>query len=355
MPAFSGALLSRQVANVITTFVAPETSGGGSDAFINAFHQHKGEIRKRVAPIKLIVSVLTLGSGGSGGREGPTMQIGAAVGSLVGRLLRLTARERRLLLVAGNRKGYTAWPLSFASPLGAALLAVLAKYSIATTSEARCADPCHFGQRFHVVLDLRDCVSGHGALVRPCSELSVPAEAIAALHSHGRAALVGGAAVHPNAAACTRSVCQNPRAAVGQARDRRVVPRRRCRCVDLAGQPELDAATPRRRDSGRRLRRRTRGDHGCTMVARWLVERGASGGACHRQDAGHFVHDRLGRQRRRLCAFVGDRWALGRCVWTRRADLVGSDARSRRVRARGDGDVLRWAGARPSQFCGDGV
>jgi CIC family chloride channel protein len=116
-----GALL----AGVIGYFAAPETLGGGSDAFINAFHQHKGEIRRRVAPIKLLTSVLTLGAGGSGGREGPTMQIGAALGSLVGRAMRLTTRERRILLVAGTAGGMAA---IFRTPLGAALLAVEALY-----------------------------------------------------------------------------------------------------------------------------------------------------------------------------------------------------------------------------------
>src|SRR5262249_32658840 len=113
------------LAGVISHFVAPETRGGGGDAFIAAFHLHKGSIRKRVAPVKFIASVLTLGSGGSGGREGPTMQIGAAVGSLVARALKLTVRERRLLLVAGTAGGMAA---IFRTPLGAALLAVEALY-----------------------------------------------------------------------------------------------------------------------------------------------------------------------------------------------------------------------------------
>ena len=102
-------------------FLAPETRGGGSDAIIEAFHQKNGIVRKRVAFVKGLVSALTLGSGGSGGREGPTMQMGGAIGSLVGQLLRVTERERRLLLVAGTAAGMAA---VFRTPLGAALLAV---------------------------------------------------------------------------------------------------------------------------------------------------------------------------------------------------------------------------------------
>jgi CIC family chloride channel protein len=105
----------------ISTWLAPETRGGGSDAIIEAFHRKGGLVRKRVAFVKGIVSILTLGSGGSGGREGPTMQMGGALGSLVGQSLRVTERERRILLVAGTAAGMAA---VFRTPLGAALLAV---------------------------------------------------------------------------------------------------------------------------------------------------------------------------------------------------------------------------------------
>jgi CIC family chloride channel protein len=105
----------------ISTLFAPETRGGGSDAIIDAFHNDDGVVRRRVPIVKTIASVLTLGLGGSGGREGPTMQIGGALGSLVGRALNVTKRERRILLVAGTAAGMAA---VFRTPLGAALLAV---------------------------------------------------------------------------------------------------------------------------------------------------------------------------------------------------------------------------------------
>ena len=111
-----GALLGGLVSQL-----APETRGGGADAIIEAFHQHKGNVRRRVPFLKAIVSILTLGFGGSGGREGPTMQMGGSIGSVVGRYLRVTERERRILLVAGTAAGMAA---VFRTPLGAALLAV---------------------------------------------------------------------------------------------------------------------------------------------------------------------------------------------------------------------------------------
>jgi CIC family chloride channel protein len=100
---------------------APEVAGGGADTIIDAFHEGDGLARKRSIPAKFVASALTLGSGGAGGREGPTMQIGGAIGSVVGQLLRVTPRERRILLVSGVAAGISA---VFRTPLGAALLAI---------------------------------------------------------------------------------------------------------------------------------------------------------------------------------------------------------------------------------------
>jgi CIC family chloride channel protein len=100
---------------------APEIRGGGADAIIEAFHSRRGYVRRRVPLLKALASILTLGFGGAGGREGPTMQMGGAVGSIIGSYLRVTDRERRILLVAGTAAGMAA---VFRTPLGAALLAV---------------------------------------------------------------------------------------------------------------------------------------------------------------------------------------------------------------------------------------
>ena len=104
---------------LLTWWLAPEASGGGGDATIEAYHRG-GLIRRRVIPVKGIAAILALSAGGSGGREGPTMQIGAAIGAAVGRLLPTRRAERRILLVAGIAAGISA---VFRTPLGAALLA----------------------------------------------------------------------------------------------------------------------------------------------------------------------------------------------------------------------------------------
>lgn len=118
-PAFGAALSG------LMSTLAPETRGGGGDAMIDAFHHGGGMIRRRVMWIKGVASVLTLGAGGAGGREGPTMLIGGALGSAVSRWLGLADRERRILLVAGVAAGIAA---VFRTPLGAALFAAEVLY-----------------------------------------------------------------------------------------------------------------------------------------------------------------------------------------------------------------------------------
>jgi CIC family chloride channel protein len=104
---------------ILTTWLAPEAAGGGGDATIDAYHRSR-VIRGRVIPVKGLASILALSTGGSGGREGPTMQIGAAIGAVAGRLLPASRSERRVLVVAGVAAGISA---VFRTPLGAALLA----------------------------------------------------------------------------------------------------------------------------------------------------------------------------------------------------------------------------------------
>lgn len=105
--------------------LAPEVRGGGGDAMIAAFHQRGGAIRRRVILLKPLVSIATLGTGGAGGREGPTMQLGGAIGAWIGSLLPSTERERRVLMIAGVAAGLSA---VFRTPLGAALLAIEVLY-----------------------------------------------------------------------------------------------------------------------------------------------------------------------------------------------------------------------------------
>ncbi|HTZ62349.1 MAG TPA: chloride channel protein [Thermoplasmata archaeon] len=98
---------------------APEIEGHGTDQTIRAFHRGRGVVRYRVPPLKFIASVLTIGTGGSGGREGPTAQIGSGLGSFLARPLGLSTQERRVAMMAGVGAGIGA---IFKAPFGAALL-----------------------------------------------------------------------------------------------------------------------------------------------------------------------------------------------------------------------------------------
>lgn len=133
--------------------LAPEAEGHGTDAAIAAFHYRQGRIRPRVPVVKLIASALTIGTGGSGGREGPIAQIGAGLGSFVGNLFRLRPAERRILMAAGVGAGVAA---IFRAPLAGALFAAEVLYRstdfesevIVPAALASTAAYCTFGMVF---------------------------------------------------------------------------------------------------------------------------------------------------------------------------------------------------------------
>jgi H+/Cl- antiporter ClcA len=99
---------------------APEAEGHGTDAAISAVHHNPRGVRLRAVIVKIIASALTIGSGGSGGREGPTGQISAGFGSLATRILDLEPADGRVLVATGIGSGIGA---IFGAPLGGAVLA----------------------------------------------------------------------------------------------------------------------------------------------------------------------------------------------------------------------------------------
>jgi len=109
------------IAGFITYTWAPETAGQGTDSMIASFHRTKGQIRTRVPFLKALTSIITIGSGGSAGYEGPTAQIGSGLGSIVAQLFKVPEKMSKLLLLAGTAAGLGA---IFRAPLGGALSAV---------------------------------------------------------------------------------------------------------------------------------------------------------------------------------------------------------------------------------------
>ena len=114
--AAGGALLGA----ILVYRFAPEAEGHGTDAAISAVHHDPRGVRLRAVVVKLVASALTIGSGGSGGREGPTGQISAGFGSLLARVLDLDAVDARVAVATGIGAGIGS---IFGAPLGGAVLA----------------------------------------------------------------------------------------------------------------------------------------------------------------------------------------------------------------------------------------
>jgi CIC family chloride channel protein len=105
---------------------APEAEGHGTDTAVKAFHKDGGKIRARVVPIKILASAITIGSGGSAGREGPTALFSAGFGSIYAGLTHRSEKDRSLLVLIGMAAGLSA---IFRSPIGTAIFAVEVLYS----------------------------------------------------------------------------------------------------------------------------------------------------------------------------------------------------------------------------------
>lgn len=121
------------VGGFLVAKLAPETGGGGNDSVIASYHYEAGQMRWRVPFVKLIASAITLGTGGSAGREGPAAQLSAGFGSIVGELLNLNTSERRRCVLIGMGAGIGA---IFRAPLGGAILATEMLYREDIESDA---------------------------------------------------------------------------------------------------------------------------------------------------------------------------------------------------------------------------
>ena len=114
------------IAGILVYTWAPEAEGHGTDTAVKAYHHAGGFIRARVAPLKMLASAITIGSGGAAGREGPTALISAGIGSIYGTITKRSEEDRRSLLLIGMASGLSA---IFRSPIGTAFFAVEVLYS----------------------------------------------------------------------------------------------------------------------------------------------------------------------------------------------------------------------------------
>ncbi len=115
-------------------FGAREAKGHGVPEVMEAVALRSGLIRKRLVVIKSLASALTIGTGGSVGREGPIVQIGSAIGSTIGQLTKVSADRLRTLVGCGAAAGIAA---TFNAPIAGSMFAleiILGDFGVATFS-----------------------------------------------------------------------------------------------------------------------------------------------------------------------------------------------------------------------------
>jgi CIC family chloride channel protein len=109
------------IAGPIIAFFASEAKGHGVPEVMQAIALRGGRIRPRVVVAKIAASAICIGSGGSAGREGPIVQVGAALGSTLGQWLNLSANRIRNLVACGAAAGIAA---TFNAPIAGVIFAM---------------------------------------------------------------------------------------------------------------------------------------------------------------------------------------------------------------------------------------
>lgn len=127
-------IIGGAIVGPVVWFFAREAKGHGVPEVMEAVALRGGFIRKRVVVVKALVSAVCIASGGSVGREGPIVQIGSAIGSVFGQVLRVSADRMRTLVGCGAAAGIAA---TFNAPIAGVMFAmeiILGEFGIATFS-----------------------------------------------------------------------------------------------------------------------------------------------------------------------------------------------------------------------------
>lgn len=114
-------MIAGLVAGLMIQYLAPEIQGGGVPHVMEAISLRRGRVRRRVAPTKMAASSITIGTGGSVGREGPIVQIGASIGSTIGRWFQMADEDVSILVASGAAGGISA---VFNTPIAGAMFAI---------------------------------------------------------------------------------------------------------------------------------------------------------------------------------------------------------------------------------------
>ena len=118
-------ILMPVIGGIIVGFMAkygtPKIKGHGIPEAMEAVLVNRSRIQPRVAILKPLSAAIAIGTGGPFGAEGPIIQTGGAIGSLIGQLLHTTASERKVLLASGAAAGMSA---TFNTPIAGVILAI---------------------------------------------------------------------------------------------------------------------------------------------------------------------------------------------------------------------------------------
>lgn len=114
-------LIGGLIVGPLIYYVSHEVRGGGVPEVMACMAVQGGRMRWRVAFVKIVTSAITIGSGGSAGREGPMVQIGGGIGSIVGQFLKMSDERIKTLVAAGAAGGISA---AFNAPIAGAMFAL---------------------------------------------------------------------------------------------------------------------------------------------------------------------------------------------------------------------------------------
>jgi CIC family chloride channel protein len=114
-------IVGGQIVTFLITNFAPEARGHGVPEVMDAIYYKEGVIRPIVAVVKSLASALSIGTGAAVGREGPIIQIGSAIGSTLGQIVRMAPWQRITLVAAGAGAGIAA---TFNTPIGGVMFAI---------------------------------------------------------------------------------------------------------------------------------------------------------------------------------------------------------------------------------------
>lgn len=121
----AGIIIVPVIGGLLVTFLvvnfAPEARGHGVPEVMDAIFYKTGIIRPVVAVVKSLASAIAIGTGAAVGREGPIIQIGSALGSTLGQVIRMPASQRIILVAAGAGAGIAA---TFNTPIGGVMFAI---------------------------------------------------------------------------------------------------------------------------------------------------------------------------------------------------------------------------------------